>query len=57
MSESPYMTIDEVAEMLRTPKSSIYSWRVRGEGPPARLVGRRLLFRLDEVVAWVEAQK
>ena len=56
MSDSPYRSVDEVAELLRTPKATLYSWRARGEGPPARKVGRRLLYRLDEVIAWADAQ-
>lgn len=32
-------------------------WRSRGEGPPFYRVGRRCLYRLDEVRAWLSAQR
>lgn len=51
-----YLVIGEAAELLRTPIQTMYGWRHRGEGPPARRVGRKLLYRRDELLAWVEAQ-
>lgn len=50
-----YLNIDEVADLIRTPKATLYRWRHMGSGPPAHRVGRRLLYRRDEVIAWVEA--
>jgi len=51
-----YLLIDEAADLIRTPKATLYAWRGQGIGPPARRVGKRLLYRRDELVAWVEAQ-
>lgn len=51
-----YLTVHEVAELLRTPVSTVYQWSYRGDGPPARKVGRRLLFKRDEVIEWADAQ-
>lgn len=52
----PYQTIDEVAEQLRKPKSTLYEWRKRGRGPKAFKAGRSLLYRSEDVEAWVAAQ-
>lgn len=51
-----YLRTDEAAELIRTPVGTLYAWRNKGVGPPARRVGKRLLYRRDEVIAWVESQ-
>jgi excisionase family DNA binding protein len=48
------MTIGEVAEYLGVPVSTIHFWRGRKQGPPAFKVGRRLMFRADDVAAWLD---
>lgn len=51
-----YLTLPETAKLVRAPEATLYGWRHRNYGPPARRVGRRLLYRRDEVIAWVEGQ-
>ena len=51
-----YLLVDEAAALLRTPVATLYAWRHRNQGPPARRVGKRLLYRRDEVIDWIEAQ-
>lgn len=51
-----YLTAEEAAALIRTPVATLYQWRHKGVGPRARKVGRKLLYRRDELVAWVEAQ-
>lgn len=54
---SPWLSIDDLANYLRSPKATIYRWRYLGEGPPARgRAGRRALYHLDDVDAWVVEQ-
>jgi hypothetical protein len=48
-----YLVTTEAAQMLRTPVATLYAWRQQGGGPPARKVGKRLLYRRDELIAWV----
>lgn len=52
-----WMTTEELSAMLRIPKSSIYDWRKRHEGPPAYRIGRHLRWRRDDVVAWLQGQR
>lgn len=52
--EHPFMTIDEVAELLKMPKRTLYQWRHRGLGPPAVIIGRRLVYRRSAVYAWID---
>jgi excisionase family DNA binding protein len=52
MDES-WLTLPEVAGVLRVSPRTLYSWREEGGGPPGYRVGRRLLFKRPEVDAWV----
>lgn len=57
MDLNDLMLIEEVAEQSRTPVATLRYMRVRGEGPPAFKVGRRLLYRRADVQAWLEAAR
>jgi len=48
------LTVEDLAELLRTTPAGIHSLRYRGEGPPAIRVGRRLLFDPEAVRGWLE---
>lgn len=51
-----YLTIEEVAELLRVPVRTLYHWRNTGTGPTAYRIGRYLRYRTREVEAWVDEQ-
>lgn len=51
----PLMTIDEVSEYTQIPKSTLYNWRHRNEGPPSISLGRRVRYRRSDVEAWLDA--
>jgi len=48
-----YLTTDEVAELLRTPVESVRYWRHVNKGPKSFKVGRRVLYALDDVEAFI----
>ncbi len=50
------MTVEEVAEELRTPAPTIRYWIHRGEGPRSFKIGRRRMFRRQDVDAWLMEQ-
>jgi excisionase family DNA binding protein len=52
-----YLTSEEVSDLLRTPKPTLYKWRVEGTGPPAVKVGRKLLYSRAQLVEWLDAQQ
>ncbi|MBT7597990.1 MAG: helix-turn-helix domain-containing protein [Gemmatimonadales bacterium] len=52
----PLLTPDEVCEILRVPKPTLYSWRYHREGPVATKVGRHLRYRQSDLGAWIEEQ-
>jgi excisionase family DNA binding protein len=56
------MTTQEVADLLRKPVATIRRWRMAGSGStfrdvPAYRVGRSLVFKRDDVLAWLETQR
>lgn len=51
-----YLTIEEAAAVIRSTPAAIYQMRRRGQGPPARRPGARLLFKRSELMAWLDAQ-
>ena len=57
--ENNFLTVDELAEFLKVPKSWVYS-RSRETGPnamPVRKVGKYCRFLLDDVLDWLERQQ
>jgi excisionase family DNA binding protein len=52
------LTVDELAENLKVPKSWLYS-RTRETGPgaiPRIKVGKYIRFELDKVMEWLKSQ-
>ena len=49
------LTIDDVAALVNMPVASLRYWRVLGAGPRGFIIGRRLRYRLDDVLAWIDA--
>ncbi|PRW61999.1 helix-turn-helix transcriptional regulator [Actinopolyspora mortivallis] len=48
-------TLDDVAAYLGVPRNTLYQWRSRGAGPPARRIGKHLRYKPSEVEAWFDA--
>lgn len=55
-SHHAYLTTGETADLMRTKPATLAYWRHRGEGPPFARVGKRVLYRRADVLAWLEAQ-
>ncbi len=51
------LTITEAAEVLRAPVATLRYWRHLGTGPRSFRLGRRVLYRRDDLHAWVDAQR
>mgnify|MGYP002779702991 CR=1 FL=1 len=51
------LTITEAAEVLRTPVATLRYWRHLGTGPRSFRLGRRVLYRRDDLHAWIDAQR
>lgn len=51
------LSVEELAGLLRVPVSTIYYWRLRGEGPTPIRIGRYLRFDSADVARWIEGRK
>jgi excisionase family DNA binding protein len=53
-----YLTVQELADVLRVSYRTVLNRRERGEPmPPSVRVGTRVLFPRDEALAWIEAHR
>ncbi|MEO7133670.1 MAG: helix-turn-helix domain-containing protein [Vicinamibacterales bacterium] len=48
------LTVDETAALLRTSRRAIYAMVERGQIPGVIRLQRRLLFRADQLVHWLD---
>jgi hypothetical protein len=51
------LTTEELAARWHMRPKTLHNWHLLGKGPVPMKVGRRLLYRVDEVEAWERAQE
>lgn len=49
-----FLSTDEAAEMLRIKTQTLRVWRWRGDGPRYLKAGSRVLYKLADVLTWLE---
>ena len=47
------LSIDEAAEFMRVNRKTLYDVVARGEGPPVRKIGRRIVIMRDVMLHWL----
>jgi predicted DNA-binding transcriptional regulator AlpA len=57
MSESAFLNLPKAAEYLGISPNTLYVWRHRRQGPPSFRMGRRVMYRITTLDAWVRAQE
>lgn len=55
--EADLLTISEAAALLRAPVATLRYWRHLGTGPTSFRLGRRVLYRRDDLHAWIDAHR
>lgn len=50
-----WVSVDDLADELQIPKSTIYGWKTRGLGPRWTRVGKHLRARRTDVDAWLDS--
>ena len=50
------LRLPEVAELTGLPVNTLRFWRHQGTGPRSIKLGRRVVYRECDVVAWIEEQ-
>ncbi|MGC5617708.1 helix-turn-helix domain-containing protein [Georgenia sp. Z1491] len=58
MSETPLvyrgvLSAKEAAGFLATTEGTLSQWRHRGEGPPFARMGRKIVYRVESLDAWL----
>ena len=53
----PLLSIEELADYLHVPVTTIRDWRTDGKGPCAIKVGGRVRFATSDVLAWLVRQR
>jgi excisionase family DNA binding protein len=51
------LTIAEAALLLRAPVATLRYWRHLGTGPHSFRLGRRVVYRREDLHAWIDAQR
>lgn len=52
-----FLTVDEVAALLRTTRKAIYAKVERGQIPHVRMSARSLLFERDALLGWIHERR
>ena len=55
--ERQYLTTTEVADLLRTDPGTLRYWRHVGKGPRSFRPGRRVLYAVEDVEAWLATER
>ena len=55
--EPELLTIREAAELVRAPVATLRYWRHLGTGPRSFRLGRRVLYRRDDLHDWIARQR
>ncbi|WP_120004369.1 helix-turn-helix transcriptional regulator [Nesterenkonia muleiensis] len=53
----PLLNINELADYLGVPVSTIYDWRTNGKGPRAYRFGKRIMFGVTDIHAWMDTMR
>ena len=56
-NDEDFLTLQEVAEILRVPVNTLRWWRQRGDGPPFFKIGRHLVTTIGDLRVWLQAQR
>lgn len=51
------MTADEAAALLRTTRAAVYVMVARGQIPGVTRIGRRVLFRSQDLLDWLDQKR
>jgi hypothetical protein len=57
MIETPLLTEREAAEFVRHAPGTLQNKRVNGDGPAFLKVGAKVLYRREDLLAWVEGHR
>jgi excisionase family DNA binding protein len=56
-AEMVFLTVQEVADLLRVSPGTVRAWAAKGEGPPSIRFGKQIRYRPEKVEEWVQEQE
>lgn len=56
-TESPVLSVDELAQRYGLTRSTVYSWMQSGTAPKSLKIGRYIRFRLTDVLSWEQERE
>ena len=56
-ADDDFLTLPEVAAILKVPVNTLRWWRQRGDGPAFFKIGRHLVTTIGDLRLWIEEQK
>ncbi len=56
-NDEDFLTLTEVAAILRVPVNTLRWWRQQGDGPRFFKIGRHLLTTIGDLRGWIDDQK
>ncbi|MGI8946671.1 MAG: helix-turn-helix domain-containing protein [Ornithinimicrobium sp.] len=56
-AEMMFLTVQEVADLLRVSPGTARAWAAKGEGPPSIRLGKQIRYRPEKVEEWVQEQE
>lgn len=54
---SDLISTSDLAKKLGIQPNTLEKWRVHGEGPPHYRLGRRILYKMEDVSAWLDQRR
>lgn len=57
MAESELIGVTSASQKTGVPESTLRYWRMVDQGPPSFKIGRRVVYRRQDVDAWIAAQE
>jgi len=52
-----FLTAAQVSELTGLPQATLRYWRHANQGPASFRLGRRIMYRREEVMRWIAAQE
>jgi len=56
-AEMVFLTVQEVADLLRVSPGTVRAWATKAEGPPSIRFGKQIRYRPEKVEEWVQEQE
>lgn len=54
--DADWLTLENFAREVGVSVQTVYNWRAQGHSPRAHKIGRRLLFRRQDIETWYETR-